>query len=63
MVSPPPVLSAVQLFAEKRDDRGVEVAMKGGPIERRRVPADIGCPLRERRAARREKVEMAGERR
>jgi hypothetical protein len=58
----PAVLSAVQLLPEKRDDRGVEVAMKGGPIEPRRVLADLRGPLREGSTARRDKVEMAGAR-
>lgn len=62
MVAPMSVLSIVQLLPEKRDDCSVEVAMKGGPIKRRRVLANLGRPLREGSAARREKIEMASAR-
>src|ERR1700751_6142824 len=60
MVSPPPVLSAVQLFAEKHNDRDVEVAMKGRPIEAWHLRADLRYHSRERLAARGEEREMIG---
>ena len=62
IVPPPPVLPAVQLLLKKSDHCSVEVAMKGGPIEPRRVLADVGHPLRECRAARGDEREMIGTR-
>ena len=54
------VLAAVQLLAEKRDDRLVEVAMKGRPIETRGVLADLGHARCERFTAGGKKREMIG---
>src|SRR5271156_2913165 len=53
-------LSAVQLLAEKREDRLVEVAVKGRPIEPRRVLADRGHARCEGFAAGGEEREMSG---